>query len=142
MNAALVVKISDQNWEVIAKYNLPSKKLDEFLNAYESSNLITGLNTTSYKESAVPGATWDGTLFSGGVKPAWIQEDTDWSLISTYSLISNNKILIVLNTVKNDVSDEKMKAAFSSDVTMVPITLENIPKLGSTWNGTEFLTGV
>lgn len=142
MNTALVVKTSDQDWEVVQKYDIKKEeKLNAFLTAYQDENPIVGMITSSYEDSAVPGATWNGSSFSGGTKPEWMNNpDIDWSVISTYALLSNNVIIFLFNNVKNDASDAKMKAAFESEVTMVPIQLDNVPKLGDIWNGQEFIS--
>lgn len=139
MNAALLVKGSTQDWEVIGKYNLPEPKFNEFLTAYESGSPITGMVTTAYTDTAVPGATWNGTSFSGGTKSPWMDETVDWSVIATYALMVDNKVLISFTNVKNDTGYDKMQAAFSSDVTMVPITLGQVVRLGNIWNGQEFI---
>ena len=139
MNAALLVKGSSQEWEVVAKYNLPKPKFDEFMAAYESGNPITGMITTTHGEAAVPGAIWNGTSFSGGTKSPWMDETVDWSVIGTYALISDNKILISFTGVKNDIGYDKMEAAFGSEVTLVPITLGQNALLGSIWNGQDFI---
>ena len=142
MNAALVVKTPDGNWEVVEKYNIKNEvKLNTFLTAYESESPIVGMITTSYQDSAVPGATWNGSSFSGGTKPPYMDgTDVDWSVITTYALLSNNVIIFLFNTVNNDPKDAKMKAAFESEVTMVPITVGNVPRLGDIWNGQQFIT--
>ena len=141
MNAALIVKITDENWEVVAKYDIPEVKFNAFLTAYESGSPITGMVTTSYQDSAVPGATWDGSSFSGGTKPQYMNDpDTDWSVLSTYALLSDNVILFLFNTVKNDAADERMKAIYASEVSIVPITIDYVPSLGDTWDGQQFIS--
>ena len=138
MNAALLVKNSTQDWEVIAKYNLGEPKFSQFMAAYESESPMVGKVTTTYQEAAVPGAIWDGTSFSGGEKSGWMDDSVDWSVIATYSIMSNNKIIISFVNIKNDTSYDKMEAAFESEVTMVPILLDQVVRLGSIWDGQTF----
>jgi hypothetical protein len=145
MNAALIVKNSDGNWEVAEKYNLPESKLSLLLTAHENKDTIVGMITSAYEDTAVPGATWNGSSFSGGTKLRWMDNPdlaVDWSVSTTYSLLINNVIFIVFNNVKNDLSDDKMKAIFSSEVSMVPFEENRYLNLGTIWDGQDFLTGV
>lgn len=139
MNYALVVKASDQNWEVIGKYNIRQEaKLELLSNAIQNQIPITGMVTTQYGDSVVPFAIWDGGSFSGGFVPEGSQ-DWDWSLMTTYSVLVGNTVALILYNVKNDQNDDRLKAAFQSEVTLVPINVDNIPKIGWIWNGEQFL---
>lgn len=141
MNYALVVKTSNENWEVIGKYNIiQESKLEMLSNAHNNKTPIIGMVTSSYTDSVAPFATWNGSSFSGGIKPEWHNDpDLDWSVITSYSILVDNVVVLVLNNVKNDPSDDKLQAAFESEVTLVPINIDNIPRIGWIWNGEQFL---
>lgn len=136
MNYALVVKASDQNWEVLGKYNIRQEaKLELISNAIQNQIPITGMVTTQYGDSVVPFATWDGNSFSGGIA----REESIPESITTYSVLVGNTVALVLYQVANDQNDDKIKAAFQSEITLVPINVDNIPKIGWIWNGEQFL---
>ena len=138
MNAALVVKISDTEWEVIAKYDLIEQKNTIFLDAIESGKTINGMIITPFRESATLGAVWNGSSFSGGKEPGYTRSEEDWEVTSTYALLADNVIFMTFSATLNDIQHAKMEAAFASDVTMVPIRLTDVVRLGSIWNGQEF----
>ena len=140
MNYALVVKASDQNWEVIGKYNIRQEaKLELLSNAIQNQIPITGMVTTQYGDSVVPFAIWDGQSFSGGIVPEGSEVMPE--SITTYSVLVGNTVVLVLYNVVNDQNDDKLKAAFQSEVTLVPINVDNIPNIGWIWNGEQFLAG-
>lgn len=138
MNAALVVKVSNTDWEVVAKYDLDPAKYDLFTGLYESGKPITGMVTTEHRDLATLGASWNGSSFSGGKDPVHVRSEEEWSTTSTYALLADNVIFMILTAVLDEAHDKKMKAVFSSDVTLVPIRLGDLVKPGSIWNGQEF----
>lgn len=140
MNAALLVKNSNNDWEVVVKHSLPKNRFDIFLEAYKNGSSIVGMNTTAYKETVLRDSVWNGTSFSGGVNPGFPDGDEDWDVVSTYSILIDNVVFLRFINVKNDSGYDKMEAAFGSDVTLVPIELGQTVRLGSIWNGQEFIT--
>jgi hypothetical protein len=140
MNIALLVKVSDQEWEVVSKHNLPKPRFDILSEAYKNGRAITGMKTSSYKETVLRGSIWNGTSFSGGENFGFPEGDEDWDLIGTYSILIDNVVFMRFINVKNDAGYDKMEAAFSSEVTMIPIESGQPVRLGSIWNGQEFIT--
>jgi hypothetical protein len=139
MNAALLVKKSNNDWEVIEKYSLPAEMYDNFIKIYQSSNPIVGMPTEGHINEAFTGATWNGSYFSGGVKPVWMTDDLDMDPFRTYVLLSDNLVFMTLSSIVNTVNQEKLDAAFASEVTLVPILPGQEAKIGNIWNGSEFL---
>lgn len=143
MNVALVVKNSDENWEVAVKRTLPDDRLAAFKAAFDGGSTINGMKTTAYKETVLRGATWDGSSFSGGENYGFPEEDTDWDVYGTFSILIDNVVFVTFIQTKNDAFYDMLDAAFSSEVTLVPIELEQREScnVGSIWNGQEFTPG-
>lgn len=139
MNNALVVKTSDENWEVVYKYNIKNEeKLEVLASARANGVPITGMVTTPYGDSVRPLAVWNGTSFSGGV-PKGEDELPIPSEMESFSILAGDKVVLTLFNIVNDQNYDKFQAAFNSEVTLIPINIDNIPQIGWIWNGEQFL---
>jgi len=140
MNNALVVKTSDGNWEVVHKYNILNEEKLAVLESARANGLpITGMITTPYGNSVRPLAIWNGTSFSGGTLLQGRDESSLTDDIATCSILAGDKIVLILYNVVNDQNYEKFQAAFQSEVTLIPINIDNIPQIGWIWDGEQFL---
>lgn len=135
---ACVVRDTENTWEVFGKYDLPENVKERVEAARTSEHPIVGMITTSYEDSARVGSTFDGTSFSGGDFPEWM-DGLDWSANSTYSFLSNNVIILQLIQPNNTARQEKYEAAFSTDTTLVPVPIGAQISLGDIWDGTTFI---
>lgn len=139
MNSALVVKKSDNEWEVVEKYDLTPDRLEKFMGIYEGPDEITGMATGEHYSTAYKGATWNGSSFSGGDKPVWVDDATFAESFKTYVLLGGNVVFMILSASNNSILQDKLDAAFASEVTLVPILPGQEANIGSIWNGNDFL---
>ena len=135
---ACLVKDTENVWEVFGKYELPENVKNRVEAARTSGHPIVGMITTTYQDSARVGSTFDGTSFSGGNFPEWM-DGLDWSANSTYSFLCNNVIILQLIQPNNTARQEKYQAAFSGETTLVPVPIGAQISLGDIWNGTTFI---
>ena len=94
---------NDSSWQVVFEFTFSTDERKNILDAALASNLpITMMETTSFKNQAKSGATWNGTLFSGGHVADGMEyldlpsDDEFWSTRRTYSFICDNVIIAMI----------------------------------------------
>lgn len=151
---ALLTKIDNENYEVfhIVRFlDEDQESIERILRiskAIEPENFISGLDATG-KSNLLIGSTWDGinftlpeirnpkslgTPFENGI--THIHEDG--SEHSTYALLSNNVVFLMIMPLKQDPVNSKFTAAFSNDILVKKIEESQIVSIGYIWDGTEF----
>lgn len=141
---AVLVQNSDNTWDVlnVLRTNELSSTtiVDE---AFTTGLPITGLEATSHKSSAVKGATWDGTSFSGGNITANMPSDEDelWNNIKRYVFLCDNKVVLTMTISSSLSTAEMFDAAFSSGgVRLAKVPEGQLVRPGTTvnWDGELF----
>lgn len=138
---ACVVKNSQGTWDVYGELSYASNqvKREILTNGVESGYPITGMITTPYKWSATPGATFDGTEFTGGTVSV-VPPTTDWEGINTYSFLCNNVIIGGFISTVNSAQDNQLQAIFSEETTIVKVPEGQTVKPGDIWDGQNFIS--
>jgi hypothetical protein len=138
---AILTKNGDNTWDGIHQIS-PSLQHDTTVveAAFETGLPITGMNASEHKTSAVRGATWNGTSFSGGIiNSESALDDEALSKINRYVFLCDNKVVLSMTVSVNAAKAEMFNAAFSGETILV----KNIsgPKnvIGKTfnWDGSE-----
>lgn len=138
---ACVVKNGQGTWDVYGELSYASNqvKREILTNGVESGYPITGMITTPYKWSATPGATFDGTEFTGGTVSV-VSPTTDWEGINTYSFLCNNVIIGGFISTVNSAQDNQLQAIFSEETTIVKVPEGQTVKPGDIWDGQNFIS--
>jgi hypothetical protein len=138
---AILTKNSNDTWDGIYQIytNGPSSTVVVDA-ALETGLPIIGMNASEHKTSAVRGATWDGTSFTGGtVNPETPLDDEALAKINRYVFLCDNKVVFSLTMSVNSSTAEMFDAAFSGETILVKHTLGPINVVGKTfnWDGTD-----
>ena len=139
---AVLVK-NNQAYDVIGFFNSPKQDVMDSLDAaYETGLPIIGVVASAHKQTALYGATFNGSSFSGGVAGPNLLQATQEDLDSfdLYAFLSNNVVVARIAVPVNVPKAEMYAAAFTSEVTLVKVPTEQSVVLGQTynWDGTSF----
>jgi hypothetical protein len=138
---ACVVKNSQGTWDIWAELSYPSNEVKREILAtgVESGLPITGMIMTPYKWSATPGATFDGTEFTGGTVSV-VPTTADWEGINTYGYLCNNIYIGGFIATVNSAQDDQLQAIFSEETTIVKIPEGQTVNIGDIWDGEKVIT--
>jgi|688.fasta_scaffold19046_2 hypothetical protein len=137
-----VIRLSDSTPEALARIN----RIDEVL---DSGETIVG-QPANEKPGLLIGSTWDGLNFTlpNPIPEEFIGTDGEAgvryssangeSMLSGYTLLSNNKVFYMMAPIKGSILDEKFAAAFSGNVTLKKIDEDASVTVGYIWDGTNF----
>ena len=137
---ACVVKNSQGTWDVFSEISYASDpvKREILTTGVESGLPITGMVMTPYKWSATPGATFDGTEFTGGT-PSVVSPQRDWEAINTYGYICNNIHIGGFIVSTNSSQDDLLQAVFSEETTIIKVPEGQTAKFGDIWDGENII---
>lgn len=140
---ACVVKNSQDTWDIFnfLAYSSNQEKQDMLFNAVESGLPITGMIMTPHKWAATPGATFDGTEFTGGTVSV-VSEEHDWETINTYGYICDNVCIGGFITTSGSDQDFQFQAAFADETTIVKIPEGQQANVGDIWDGEKVVKAV
>jgi hypothetical protein len=137
---AILTKNSNNTWDCIKKVILSPEHDTTVLDAAIETGLpITGMNAAEHKTSAVRGATWDGTSFTGGNINLGTPLDNEYlDTINRYVFLCDDKVVFSATMKINSPDSEMFEAAFSGETILVKYTLDIINPIGQTfnWDGT------
>lgn len=139
---ACVVKNSEGTWDIwnFASYGTPEdypnllSRQERLANAMATGLPIVPMVLTPYEHSAMPGATFDGTKFTGGEKSS-VRPNADWTAINYYGYLCDNIVIYGVLVVTNSVQHMQCEAIFDGETTIVNIPNELNPKVGDIWDG-------
>lgn len=136
----IITKNSDNTWDCIREVDFNLLSDPTVANAAVETGLpIIGMNASEHKTSAVKGATWDGTSFTGGtVNPLTPVDDESLAKINKYVFLCDTKVVLTLSVSVDASSAEMYDAAFAGETVLVENTLGTINPVGKTfnWDGT------
>lgn len=141
---AILVK-NNQAYDVIGFFSHMKEQVINDLNAaYQTGSPIIGMNANEYKTSALYGATWNGSSFSGGTAGPHLLEVTQEQLDSfdLYAFLCNNVVVARVAVPVSVLKAEMYAAAFTSEVILVKVPEDQSVAIGETynWDGTSFST--
>ena len=138
---ACVVKNNQGTWDVWAELSYPNNpvKQEILTTGVESGLPITGMVMTPYKWSASPGATFDGTDFTGGTVSV-VPQTSDWEGINTYGYLCDNIYIGGFIATTNSSQDNQLQAVFSEETTIVKVPEGLTIKVGDIWDGENFIS--
>ncbi len=142
---AVLVNINDKLYDVIATFHKPVQKfMDDLDAAYETGLPITAIDANLHKQTALYGATWNGSSFSGGVAGPKLLEATQEQLDSfdLYAFLSNNVVVARIAAAVDTPKAEMFRAALATGMSMVKVPSTQSVVIGQTytWDGTSFNT--
>lgn len=142
---AVLVNISDNLYDVIATFHKPVQKfMDDLDAAYETGLPITAIDASSHKQTALYGATWNGSSFSGGTASPKLFEATQEELDSfdLYAFLCNNVVVARIAAPVNTPKAEMFRAALATGMSMVKVPSNQTIDIGTSyiWDGTSFST--
>jgi hypothetical protein len=133
-----IVKNDDQTWDIFFDFNYYSMvRLSALKTEWDKQLPITFMEVTSYKNTAIIGASWDGSSFSGGNELDGIHykalPDTEefWESHKVYGFLCDNALMAMIVTTNDTDFAELVAAAFEGEVQF--IKHEGIP-LGQSIN--------
>ncbi len=138
----ILTKNSDNTWDGIHDV-VPAASVDTSVidAAFESGLPIVGMNASEHKTSAIRGAIWNGTSFSGGepgVTPL-SEDDEILNTIKRYVFLCDNKVVFSMTQNIDSYNVEMFDAAFAGETILVKTESGPFNKVGKTfnWDGTE-----
>lgn len=139
---AILVK-NNEAYDVIGFFNNSKQVVMDALNtAYETGTTITAMDASAHKQTALYGATFDGSSFSGGTAGPNLMTATQEQLDSfdLYVFLSNNVVVARIAIPVDTPKAEMYKAAIATGVSLVKIPQSQNILLGETynWDGTSF----
>lgn len=142
---AVLVNISDNLYDVIATFSKPDQKIMDDLNAaYETGSPITAIDANLHKQTALYGATWNGSSFSGGTAGPRLLEATQEQLDSfdLYAFLCNNIVVARIAASVDSPKAEMFRAALATGMSMVKVPSNQSILAGQSynWDGTSFST--
>jgi len=137
---ACVVKNDQGTWDVWNKIEYPfnQEKQSILTTGVESGLPITGMIMTPYKWSATPGATFDGTEFTGGTTSV-MPLDQDWEAVNVYGYLCNNVFIGGFVAITNSSQQAELNAIFSEETTIIKVPEGQIANRGDIWDGTNII---
>lgn len=142
---AVLVNISDNLYDVIATFGKPVQKImDDLDAAYETGLPIIAIDASLHKQTALYGATWNGSSFSGGIAGPRLLEATQEELDSfnLYAFLCNNVVVARIAVPVNTPKAEMFSAAVATGMSMVKVPSDQSILVGQSynWDGTSFST--
>jgi hypothetical protein len=138
----ILTKNSDNTWDGIHDVT-PAEGVDTTVidAAFASGFPIIGMNASAHKSSAVRGATWNGTSFSGkeaGLENSLNDEEV-LATINRYVFLCDNKVVFSMTLSSDSANTEMFDAAFAGETILVKTTSGPFNKVGKTfnWDGTD-----
>lgn len=140
---AVLVNVNNNLYDVIATFNKPVKKvMDDLDAAYATGSPITPIDANSFKQTALYGATWNGSSFSGGVPGPRLLEATQEELDSfdLYAFLCNNVVVARIASPISGPKAEMFRAAYATGMSMVKVPATQNVVIGQSynWDGTSF----
>lgn len=117
---AIIVKDTADTYDVIAAIKTDEEIRNSLDPEWDKGLPIVGMNISNHRETATPGANWNGTSFDGVVKEAFHtlskeeHEANKW-----YAFLCDNKIIYRMTAETGSEKAEALDAAFSGEVFLV-----------------------
>lgn len=133
---AIIVKDTADTYDVIAAIKTDEEVRTSLDSEWDKGLPIIGMDINSHKETATPGANWDGTSFDGVVKEAFHtlskeeHEANRW-----YAFLCDNKIIHRMTAPTGSEKASLYDAAFSGEVFLVKCVFA-LPATKVTYNKT------
>jgi hypothetical protein len=137
----ILTKNSDNTWDGVHEI-IPNPSQDTTIieAAFESGLPVTGMNASLHKTSAVRGATWNGTSFSGGEVNTEVSLDQETlDSMKRYVFLCDSKVVLSMTLVSTAPNTEMFDAAFAGETILVKPVGGPFNKIGKTfnWDGTD-----
>jgi hypothetical protein len=138
----MLTKNSNNTWDAISEITLQQgTSLTVLDDAFKKGLPIIGMDATPYKSSAVKGALWDGTSFSGGNTDVNAPADDDefWNITKRYVFLCENLVVLAYTSGNDSPKAPMFEAAFAGETILIKTLTGPRVKVGKTfnWNGTE-----
>jgi hypothetical protein len=121
-----IVKNDDQTWDIFFDFNYYSMvRLSSLKEAWDSELPIVPMEITAYKNTALIGASWNGSSFSGGHELDDIHykalPDTVefWESHKVYGFLCDNVLIAMIVTTNDTDFAELVAAAFEGEVKFI-----------------------
>lgn len=121
-----IVKNDDQTWDIFFDFSYQSyKRLSAIKEAWDSKLPIVSMEVTAHKTTALVGAFWDGSSFSGGHEINGTDykslPDTKeyWESHKVYGFLCDNVLLACIVTTNDTPLAELVAAAFEGEVKLI-----------------------
>lgn len=110
--------------------------------AWETGSAITAINVNAHKQTALYGATWNGSSFSGGVAGPNLNNATQEELDSfdLYAFLCNNVVVARMAAPVNTPKAEMFSIACDTGMILVKVPSSQSILVGKSynWDGTSF----
>jgi hypothetical protein len=117
---AIIVKDTDDTYDVIAALRTTEEVRNSLDPEWEKGLPIVGMNISDHKQTATPGANWNGTSFDGVVKEAFSTlSNQEHDANRWYAFLCDNKIIHRMTAETGSEKAEALDAAFSGEVFLV-----------------------
>lgn len=141
---AILVENNDA-YDVIGIYSSNKPEVMDNLDAaYATGVTISAIDASAYKQTALHGATFDGSSFSGGTAGPNLLTATQEQLDSfnLYAFLSNNTVVARMAVPSTGPKAEMFAAANAAGMILVKIPDNQTVYVGQTynWDGTSFST--
>lgn len=141
---AFIVKNEEGTWDIwntLDMIPMPDRE-KRLADAVASGLPITGMDLTPYRETATSGAVWDGEKFEGigNVHPVTRNPDADWDIVTQYGYICDNTLLIIFYSQVGSIQDDKYKAIFDGETSIIRVPDDEDVKVGDIWDGTQVIS--
>jgi hypothetical protein len=139
---AILVK-NNESYDLIGKfYHSKQTVMDALASAHDTGLPITGIEASAHKQTALYGATWNGSSFSGGTAGPNLHTATQEQLDSfnLYVFLCNNVVVARIAVAVESPKAEMFSAAFTSEVVLIKIPAGQNLTIGQSysWDGTAF----
>jgi hypothetical protein len=140
---AVLSKKNETSWDVIKTMvpYLDSEKNLLVEAAVAKTPPPFGIETTSFRNDAKVGSTWNGVSFSGGVELPEGSEILDiWDDNKRFSFISENVLVANFVLGNSSVLSDFLSEKFNGNVILVKVPEDQSVAAGETygWNGSRF----
>jgi hypothetical protein len=141
---AVLSKNSEASFDVLYTFTEHQEPKIQALidNAFTKHTELVGMETTSFRDTARLGSTWDGVSFSGGIsRPEGSVVLDIWDDNKRFSFLSDN--IIVTNIVLGNASilSDFVSEKFQGEVVLVQVPEDQSVSLGENhgWDGSRFI---
>jgi hypothetical protein len=140
---AVLSKKDETSWDiihVIAEDHEPKVKL-LLEDAFTNKSHLVGMETTSFRDNARLGSTWDGVSFSGGVTRPEDSVILDiWDEHKRFSFLSDSVIVTNFVISNQSIFSDFFSERFQGEVILVKVPEDQAVAAGENygWDGLRF----
>lgn len=141
---AVLSKNNEESFDVIYTFDEHQEAKVQTLidNAFAKHAELVGMETTSFRDTARLGSTWDGVSFSGGMaRPEGSVVLDIWDDNKRFSFLSDNTIVTNIVLANTSILSDFVSEKFQGEVILVQVPEDQSVSLGEThgWDGSRFI---